>query len=201
MTAEDLFEQFRVFLPKYLSPSDSKQLFAELSQFPTSRSFYLRRRADEGLLQGDAWKGLVAIDFRTGGRKAVSGVILSNSCDVDIGNKRNSPVKILFSPLISLRKYSELLNREGIGAERIRAIESDIRRQYVTSMFYLPEIAGVMEEGIILLDDIHHHPLDEFVKAEGELVFRLNQYAFYVLLLKLSIHFCRFQEGVRRFDP
>ena len=200
MTAEDLFEQFRAFLPKYLSPADSRQLFSELSQFPSGKAFYLFRQSDDGVLQGDAWKGLVAIDFMTAGRKTVSGVVLSNSCDVDSENKRNYPVKILFSPLITLAKYLDYLSKGGVSESRIQTIGDDIRRQYVTSIFYLPGISGKIDESIILLDDIHHHPLDNFVKTERELGFRLSQYGFYLLLLKLSIHFCRFQEGVRRFD-
>ena len=74
-----------------------------------------------------------------------------------------------------------------------------IRDQRVTSIFHLPEGAWG-PEGIVLLGTIHAHPLDDFLAKDRTRLFTLSQYAFYIFLVKLSIHFTRMQENVRRFE-
>jgi hypothetical protein len=197
----DIFEQIRLFLPKYLSADQQRELFSELAKFPDNFDFYLHRDdLREMLLQGDGWRGFVVINFVTGERKTVSGIVLSNSCDIAIENQRDFPVNILFAPLIALDKYkSSLLALEKTGPQ-IEGIISNIRKQYVTSIFYIPGWSGIVEESIILLDDIHAHPLQDFLEsAQRQSIFTLNQYAFYLFLIKLSIHFSRFREGIQRF--
>src|SRR2546427_11106296 len=83
MPEGDLSEDIKRYLPKYLSPRDSSELFAQLASYPNTQSpFYLQGAAipEEEPLQGDGWRGFVAIDFRTDDRKEVSGVVISNSC-------------------------------------------------------------------------------------------------------------------------
>lgn len=197
----DIFDQIRLFLPKYLSAEQQRQLFSELAKFPENFDFYLLREdLREMLLQGDGWQGFVVIDFATGARKTVSGMILSNSCDVDIENRRDLPVNLLFAPLISLARYRRLLSGVGKNEDQIDGIIGNIRKQYVTSIFYIPDRSGIIEESIILLDDIHAHPLQDFLGRERQSIFTLNQYAFYLFLIKLSIHFSRFREGIQRFS-
>ncbi|MGH7933698.1 MAG: hypothetical protein ACREQN_11115 [Candidatus Binataceae bacterium] len=195
---EDPFEQFKLFLPKYLTPAEGRELFEELKQFPTKQNFYL---ADppEDLLQGDAWRGFVAINFDSLERKTVSGLILSNSCDIDVHNGRVVDMKILFAPLMRLSSYAELLADKGRNSEQIEATLSAIRAQKVTYIFYLPKLGDVIEESMALLDDMHAHPLANFVRRDRVRLFTLSLSGFYLLLLKLSIHFSRFQEAVRRF--
>jgi hypothetical protein len=196
----ELFEQIRVLLPKYLTPAEKDDLFEELKRFPDNASFYFDRddlRSE--LLQGDGWRGLVAIDFLTGNRKAVSGVILSNSCDIDSANLKAFPVNILFAPIIKLGKYVEKLRVEGRVDDQIQSLLTTIRKQRVANIFYLPSCPGITEEGFILMDDIHAHPLSDFLTRDRQPLFKLNQFFFYFFIIKLSIHFCRFQEGVHRF--
>jgi hypothetical protein len=196
----DFFEQIKLFLPKYLSPSEKSQLYSELSKFPDNTNFYLTDDSlKDDLLQGDGWRGFVAIDFASGSRKFVSGIVLSNSCDISPENHRDIPVKILFCPLIELAKYQDMLKSIGKNPDQILSITSSIKKQQVTSMFFLPEHAGVIKESIILLDDIHAQPLASFVASERSSLFTLSQFGFYIFLLKLSIHFSRFQEGIKRF--
>ena len=66
-------------------------------------------------------------------------------------------------------------------------------------MFFFPEVPGELEESVALLDDIHAHPLANFIECQRTRLFCLSQYAFYIFILKLSIHFSRFQEDVVRF--
>jgi hypothetical protein len=199
MPDAEFFEDIRRYLPKYLSPQDTSELFAQLASFPKKSPFYLTDEALAAeLLQGDGWRGFFAIDFRTAQGKEVSGVIVSNSCDIDPANRRDRAVNILFSPFIELSKYVELLR--GVKSEvQIADYLAAIRDQRVTSIFHLPEGRGC-PEGIILLDDIHTHPLDDFLGRARTPLFTLSQYAFYIFVMKLSIHFTRFNENVRRFD-
>ena len=76
--AEFSVEEFSVFLPKYLSPEKQQGLFEELKRFPKNIEFYdPSNDLKESVLQGDGWKGLIAINFETLAKKAVSGVIIS----------------------------------------------------------------------------------------------------------------------------
>lgn len=200
MSAEsDIFEQIKLFLPKYLTPEQTRELFSELSKFPQNMSFYLYREdLREVLLQGDGWKGFVAINFHTGEHKTVSGVILSNSCDIDVANAANLPANVLFSPLIEMQKYIDRLQAIGKERAQIQNTVISIKEQQVSNIFYLPECPGSIPESLILLDNIHAHPLQDFLAQERQSLFTLNQYAFYLFVIKLSIHFTRFQENVQR---
>jgi hypothetical protein len=125
-------------------------------------------------------------------------VVISNSCDIDPANRRDRALNILFSPLIALSKYVDLL-RQVKSEAQITPVLTAIRDQKMTSIFHLPE--GVWgPEGIVLLDTIHAHPLDHFLAKNRARLFTLSQYAFYIFIMKLSIHFTRMQENVRRFD-
>lgn len=196
---QDFFEQIKLYLPKYLTPENQQLLYSELRTFPNNKNFYLSGKYPDNYLQGDGWTGFIAIGFETLKKKSVSGVIISNSCDIDPNNKRDRKPNILFAPLIRLSKFEELLQREGKKKDDLSAILSSLRRQEITSIFYLPEDSGPIRESLILLDDIHQQPLHNFHKVEKSKIFTLNQYAFYLFLIKLSIHFSRFNEGVNRF--
>src|SRR5262245_37446128 len=138
---EGLSEDIKRYLPKYLSPSDSSELFAQLASYPNPATpFYLQRAAiaENEPLQGDGWRGFVAIDFRTADRKEVSGMVISNSCDIDPANRREHAVNILFSPLIALSKYVELLRKVKTEAQ-VTNVLAAIRSQKTTSIFHLPE--------------------------------------------------------------
>lgn len=200
--ADFSLEEIAVFLPKYLSPREQAGLFDEIKRLPNAIAFYDRRRDLEAdLLQGDGWRGLVAINFDSLERKSLSGVIISNSCDIDIANKRDISPNVLFAPIIRLSDFCALLERSGKSAEEIAARLDVIRSQRITSIFYLPKYDGVIDESLILLDDIHRHPLRDFVKVDRAKVFTLTQTAFYLFLIKLSVHFHRVNEGVHRYIP
>ncbi len=50
----DVFDQIRLFLPKYLTEDQTRELFSELSKFPENLAFYtFRSDLQEQLLQGD----------------------------------------------------------------------------------------------------------------------------------------------------
>ena len=196
----DFFEQIRLFLPKYLTPEQQRELFHELKAFPDNFNYYLNNFFKDGYLQGDGWKGFVAINFHTLQKKTVSGVIISNSCDIDPQNQSTLARNVLFSPLIKLSKYIELLKRHRKNKNSIISQLNDIRHQRVTRLFYFPLHSGIGDESIIVLDNIQSNPLSYFHATEKSKIFTLSQYGFYLFLIKLSIHFSRFQENVQRFD-
>jgi hypothetical protein len=197
---EDLFEKIEQFLPKYLTPSQKKELFDALSSYPNLPYHYLPPASiGEDLLQGDGWRGFILVNFSTLERKTVSGVVLSNSCDIDARNRRVTPRSALFAPLVNLRRYEGAMRKAGLSGEQVENALREIRAQHVTYVYYLPTEQYGPEESIIVLDDIHSHPLAHFLANDRSLLFRLSQAAFYILLIKLSIHFCRAQEGVNRF--
>jgi hypothetical protein len=198
---ESAFEQAKIFLPKYLTPAEQNRLFEELDSFPVNKNFYLgQKHFTQEMLQGDGWKGLIVINFQTVEKKPVSGIVLSNTCDISLENKRSLPVGILFAPIIRLSKYIELLRQAGESKQQIESRLHEVRRQHMTQIFYLPAYSDVIEESIVVLDNVHTHPRVDFREENNSKIFTLNQYAFYIFLMKLSIHFCRFQEKIARFD-
>lgn len=200
MDDRDLFEQAKIYLPKYLSAAKLEELWAELKSFPDNRSFY---SAESNLpvspLQSDGWTGLVVIDFYSQERKTVpAGLILSNSCDISPENPRALPPNILFTPLIKLAEYGAQLHNSGMLSARVESLFGQIRKQRVSSIFRLPPNGSVLDESIALLDDIHGHPLPDFLKSGGSRLFSLSNFGFYLFLFKLSIHFTRVREGISR---
>ena len=182
MADADFFEQIKLFLPKYLTPAQTSELFSELSKFPDNMSFYLGNPAwKEELLQGDGWHGFIAINFETGDRRSIAGIVISNSCDIFPENVRDLPVNVLFSPIVEL---SRLVDRLRAGGKELNAdMMAGVRKQRVTQMFYLPEYPGVWPESVVLLDNIHTHPLQHFLASKPRKLFTLTQYAFYLFLI------------------
>ena len=197
------FEDVGLFLPKYLSPSQQQSLFDEIKRFPAKVSYYTPPSAIgvEDMLQGDGWRGLIAIDFDTLEKKPVSGIIISNSCDIVAENAHDHSPNVLFAPIVKLDSFLNLLRDAGKSAQDVNAKADVIRKQAISSLFYLPKYEGVMEDSIVVLDDIHRHPLQHFLASTRIRLFRLTQFAFYLFVIKLSIHLHRLNEGVARYLP
>jgi hypothetical protein len=198
MTEGLQFEQVRLYLPQYLSPERQQGLWDELRAFPNNRSIYSTRNDDPDTLQGDGWRGFVAIDFHSLDRKMVSGLVLSNSCDLSSANKRATTPNITFVPLMKLKRYLVLLADNGQNEHQRKDVAVAIQRQGITSLMHLPAIPGQMEESVALFGDVRSQPLDQFLAGERSSIFRLSDFGFYLFLFKLSIHFTRMLEGVER---
>jgi hypothetical protein len=200
MNEPSLLEQARIHLPKYLSPEKQDDLWSALRAFPDGRSIYSSERpvGREEILQGDGWRGFVAINFHSLERKTLSGIVISNSCDIDLANAHALSPSVVFAPLISLSRYVLLLQEANQAPEQIESHCRTIRQQRVASIFYLPPLGDVLPERIVLLSDVHGHPLGDFAATERSCLFTLNQFGFYLFLVKLSIHFTRMQKDVER---
>lgn len=191
-------EKFPLALPPYLAETDKRELLKQLGNYPSSSSFF-GAVEDPELLQGDAWRGLVAIDFGTGERESVVGLVISNSCDLGATNNPDPWQNVLFAPLVSLAEYENLLRDLGKDNGYIGQKLDQIRNQEVKGIFYLPANGTVVAESLVLLDDIRAQPLATLHADEKlERLFSLSSYGWYVLLFKLSVFFTRMTEGVKR---
>lgn len=194
----DPFEDFKVFLPRHLTALQKTELLNDLRSFPGTKGFYLADGPDEELLQGDGWRGFVHIRFDTRESRVIAGIIVSNSCDIDVRNKRDQDPNVLFAPIMPLASFANVLSSLRPPDAVQQKIEQ-VRRQEVTSIFFLPHVQALNDEAVVMLDDIHSHPLQHFMGTERSRLFRLSQYGFYVFLFKLSVHLTRFGESVPRF--
>ncbi len=196
--AHTLSEDIKNHLPPYLTPQQKEDLLEQIKNFPKIN--YYIHKDDEELLQGDGWSGFTVLDFFTCEKKQVKGIIFSNSCDIDIHNNRTLSVNVIFVPLVRLNKYLDLLKSSGLSEEKISSKIEAIRQQKITSIMFFPKGGNLDDDYIANFDDIHSQPLRTFLSGKKVRVFTLSQSGFYMFLLKLSIHFCRFQEGVLRYD-
>lgn len=194
ITTESIKEQ----IPYYLTQEAKNNLIEALDRFPRQIDYYLDKYWAE-LLQGDGWTSVEVIRFDDGDRKSVRAILLSNSCDIAMENKRDFPAKLTFAPIIKLNRYLDLLISAGLDHQQIESKTIAIKEQKVTSLFYLPKGAKLDDEYVALLDDLHTVPFNAFdSKADRRKLFTLDQVGFYLFLLKLSVHFCRFHEEVPR---
>jgi hypothetical protein len=90
------------------------------------------------------------------------------------------------------------LANTGASHERISAKLDAIRKQHVTNLFYVPSGSGLETDHVVLLDDVHTMPAEVFAAERGTKIFTLNQAGFYLFIIKLSLHFCRFHENLLR---
>jgi hypothetical protein len=193
-------DTIRDHLPYYLTEQAKTGVLRELEHFHLGEmQYYLLNRYQEEMLQGDGWQRLQLRNFDTGEKIFINGTVLSNTCDITPDNRRDFPIKIIFAPLISLATYVAMLQRAEVRQDSIDAKITAISGQRVTNLFYVPAGGGLAEEHIVLLDDVHTMPATvyEAEKKNGK-IFTLSQAGFYLFILKLSMHFCRFHENVAR---
>ncbi len=198
--AESLQQQ----IPYYLTAEDQRVLVEELKAIASGGmpDYLLSAYNDsfqEVMLQGDGWRGFQLFLFDTGERRSVRGLVLSNSCDIEPANPREVPTRVVFAPLVKLAAYKALLDASGIGAERVAAKIESIEAQKTTSIFYLPAGGPLEEDYVVRFDEAQSMPVVAHTESpDRQKLFTLSNTGFYMLVLKLSVHFCRLQEKVNR---
>jgi hypothetical protein len=106
---------------------------------------------------------------------------------------------VIFAPLVRLAAYKALLDCSGIGAERVAAKIDAIKAQRTTSIFYLPAGNILDEDYVVRLDEAQSMPVAAHTaRSDRGKLFTLSNTGFYMLVFKLSVHFCRLQEKVSR---
>lgn len=192
-------ESIRDQIPYYLTQEAKENLVKALNAFPKN-NYYINCYSNE-VLQGDGWTSLELFDFESGEKKAVKGIIISNSCDISPENKRTIPTKISFAPVIRLDNYIDRLKENNKDAKSIEAKVISIKNQQVSNILYLPKCENLEFDSIAILYELHTIPLSHFLKnPERSKIFTLSQVGFYLFLMKISIHFCRFHEALDRND-
>src|SRR5208283_5272867 len=108
----DQFEDFKKYLPQYLSTDAQAKLFAELGQFPNNidTRFYTNKLQNEpNIFQGDGLPSLWVADLPTEKIGKARVMVLSNSCDISPENKRFLGPRLLYCPIISVSKLQTVL--------------------------------------------------------------------------------------------
>jgi len=216
----NLAEQLISALPSYLSPENKTRLFADLmDQFPDSTNpnkVYLDLESSN-LFQGDC---LIDIPFHfilpeTGvTTHYCDGIILSNSCDCSQENITVESKNIVFSKIYVLKDYLNLLRSyPEITDEKIKTFLVNLKSNKISNLFFLPELnkspSLIFPESFVRFDETSFLPSSIISKYNynyksttefGDRLFSLSQYGFYLLVYKLSLHFCRFREGIERYS-
>ena len=201
----NIYEDIRLYLPKYLSEESTQKLLREIADFPNniSNSFYTDRLKNDNILfQGDAINGLLVINLPNTKIGEAPSIILSNTCDIDPANKRAYPSHICYAPIFNLDKYTNSIKKieKYKHEENLRQHIEAIRKQHITQILYLPPGGSLDYEGIVFLDRINNcqNTSIERDKLKTKRLFNLSNYGHYLLLTKISIHFSRLQENVDR---
>ncbi len=197
-------EDVKIYLPKFFSAESDKELFEGLNEFPAnidSRIYTQYLSETELIYLGDALNGMLVVNLPDTTVKPVTSMILSNTCDIDLQNKRNFPSQIVYAPIINLGKYRDTLYAKSEKTrEQIDSHINSIKKQEITQIFYLPEIDGKLEESIVFFDRVCNcsNKLIDRTTLREKRVFTLSDYGAYLCLLKLSTHFTRIQDKVER---
>lgn len=200
----ELVNDISLYLPRFLSDEKREYLKQELKAFSDgcdSGKYYTNRLKDSGyLFQGDIISDVPYLNFPNLTIKPIKALILSNTCDMDINNSRPNPTRIMYAPLLSLNNYQKSLVAKGIQKQSIDSHISSIKDQLVSQILYLPNVPFTDDDAIVLFDQTISCPLDEktITRFIGNRLTTLNNFGFYLLLLKLSYHFTRVQDGVDR---
>lgn len=199
----DLSEKIHRHLPLYLNAEDRAHLFDEIRSFPEnidSRIYSSHPEiSDQIIYQGDIIKDqpLIFLPDKTIREKRV--FVISNTCDIDLTNNRAMTPKIVYCPTISFEAYSRIASSYYDSKDKLENHLRAIRKQRITSMFYLPK-HGQLHESIVLFDSPNNYRLDaKHLKSMlANRIITLGNYGFMLFLVKLSIHFTRIEENVNR---
>jgi hypothetical protein len=212
----DTLELIRTFLPKYLTPELTENLFKTVKEyFPFSNNpnlIYYRIPDTKYYYQGDCIIDIPFSRFNNGKFETVylKGTIVSNTCDISPDNKRLEVPNIQFAAVFSLKEFIHKLKEKNIEPKRISTFIENLKENRISNLFYLPEKKDgdkiIMEESFVRFDLSTTLPAsifwgetyDNSYAPEGDRLLSLSNYGFYLFLIKLSVHYCRFREGVFR---
>ena len=197
----------KLYLPKYLSASTQDELFSELKAFPDNIDgrLYTNALAENMVIyQGDGLRSLLVVRIPDLIPHYLPSIILSNTCDISPDNQRFQAINVLYSPIYNLAKYRHLLLKTW--AERALQIDDhimQIKKQKVTSIFYLPAGGKLADDSFVFLDQVLFCPQTELSISNliDDRMFTLSQYGHYLFLFKLAVHFSRARESVDRNNP
>jgi hypothetical protein len=182
--------------PEYLTTIDKQRLQEELRQYQ-ARSDYYWALPPNDLLQGDGYLGLTYTETVTLEQRKVRGLLITNSCDMSSANSPSPDTRVLFAPIASMQRLAEVYVSYGWSSDKVQSTLDAIKKQLVSHFFYLPA-SGSLAESVAVFDDLQSQPLAYFGTSNGGREFSLNQFGWYMLLIKLSVHFTRMGERLTR---
>jgi len=197
------FDEIKKYLPKYLSQEATEKLFQDLKDFPENihkRLYGDILENENDIFQGDGIIDLPIVNLPDETVKNGRAIIVSNTCDISSDNKRILFPRIAYCPILKLSRFIEILKKREISDERITQLINTIKKQEISSVFYLPQGNQLEEEYIAILENINNCDVKVIQKEEviKRRLFSLSNYGFYLFLFKLSIHFTRIREAVER---
>lgn len=196
-------EDIKLYLPKYLSPKSTDNLFEELKQFPENIDERLYSKVCEykdKILQSDGLINLPVINLPDSTIRDAPVMVISNSCDNDPENVRFFDSRVCYCPIFNLNKYKNMLLESGEENDKVDSHINSIRKQRSAQIFYLPRGAGLEEESFIFFNKVVSCDSDIIFREEKNKnkLFSLSNYGIYLFVLKLSIYFTRLNEGIDR---
>lgn len=201
----EIVDDIKLYLPQYLSDGEKSRLRQELASFPvngTKDTVYTSALKDaDYLLQGDGIADVQYMNFPDSRISGVPVILMSNTCDMNVGNRRLNESRIMYAPILSYQKYEKALRqRYGNESERVDNFLNDVRNQYVSQILFLPKGALLEYDGIVFFDRALSLPMSKELvdRMCGKRLFTFSNFGFYLFLLKISIHFTRIQEKVNR---
>ncbi len=197
-------DDIKIYLPKFLSAESEKELFYGLKEFPNNidARLYTNYLDDVNIIyQGDGIMDMLVCNISDKSIKSVPSLVLSNTCDIDVNNKRNFSSQIVYAPIFNLKKYKNALYKKSSKSkEQLCAHIESIKKQEITQIFFLPGIEGKIEDSIVFFDRVFNCP-NNYIDRESlkeRKLFTLSDYGAYLFLIKLSLHFTRVQDKVER---
>lgn len=196
----------------YSPPAQSIQEFKKL--LPTNIEenyplFYNREVKEPFFFQGDIINGFPVPYFEKGkyiNRYQIRSILLSNTCDMSEDNKRSFDMNVCIAPVQTVSNFLYDLDKD-----LQQQIYDSLKKQLITNLFYLPPtgqelINDPRHKGYICnLDQIFNLPLEilllqishlEKIRDES-----LSHFGLYLLVTKISYHFCRYEHSkLKSFD-
>ena len=202
-----MIDDIDLYLPPYLSRESASILVECLKDFPENineERLYVKGLENKDILfQGDALRNIDFFDLDNG-KKVGPALILSNTCDMDVSNKRMFETRIVYSPIVKLDNYIKLVESDYKKKEKsITAHVDSIKKQHLTEILFLPRGRKLDFDGIVFLSRLYSCRVKRVlatVDLGHDRLFCLSDYGYYLFLLKLSVHFCRMGERIDRFQ-
>jgi len=200
-----------ILLPSYLVDTEKDRLKQYLLQFFDPKHRENEKRYDNFyhtsppnyFLQGDLIKSIPSVfwDYQKGQYSFQKSpvILLSNTCDVNEDNERLQEKQAIYAPITYLDFYLNALKEIGLTDEQIKSTYVNLRNQTYSNIFYLPPILKNGKEAVILFDTLYSQPAtilqESLSKINTDRIASLSHFGLYLLLSKLSYHFCRVPEN------
>lgn len=213
---QESLELIKRHLPKYLTLEQQEDLFQVVKEsFPKGDDpsiIYFNIPDDSYFYQGD---GLIDIPFASfiKGKYLTNyfyGIVMSNTCDIAIENERLESSFIQLACIFNLADYIKELEKRNVSKNKIDSFIVDLKNNRISNLFFLPQKKVgnkiLLKESFVRFDinttipisDLNKNYNKNYINKNGDRIFSFSNYGFYLFLIKISIHYCRFREGVFR---